>query len=346
MDNWSLVKIFLRLGLHQVSLSLQDRLGLAKVKYERKHGLSTDPLDGSEGYSVGGKQPSSAFSNGYRCFGTPSTSTPITSPILTKDLPRSARSKNAAMFDLKSMEAMTSGRRKRRRENPLTTHSAKHARISRNYSDVVHASSPTTGRQRPSVLVHTASFVSQSDTIPDESLYVEKLSSHNIDPELPTSASLLSSSPPRTPPPRRSRLPNDSHNQDGVDLLMYLANSPTPVTFGDKGRASEFLPSTPPTQHGFLPSLMSTPGGGLGLNFSTPGQPFNFADFVNVTPSPAQRQWANRTPRVLSKTPIGAKDVRKRLNFDTLAPPAASPNPKSPEQKVGLALHLGEELRF
>ncbi|WEW55183.1 hypothetical protein PRK78_000612 [Emydomyces testavorans] len=337
-----------KLDIEKVSLNLQDRLGLAKVKYERMHGLSTDPLDGSEDNGIRGKVSSSSFSNGFCGFETPAVSTPITSPILTKDLPRSARSKHAAMFDLRAMEAMTSGSRKRRRCASVTEQSAKLPRISRDFTTMIPFSSPTVGRQRSSMLVQTASFVSQSDTIPDDPLSPEKISEHDIDPELPTSTSLISSSPPRTPPLRRNRLPVDTHqNEDGADLLMYLANSPTPINFGDKGRVPDFLPSTPPAQHACLPSLLSTPGGGLGVNLNTPGQAFNFADFVNVTPSPAQRQWGNRTPRVLPKTPIATKDVRKRLNFDALVPPAAgSPNSKSPERKIGLALQLGEELHF
>ncbi|EFW20295.1 conserved hypothetical protein [Coccidioides posadasii str. Silveira] len=338
-----------KLDIEKVSLNLQDRLGLAKVKYEQMYCLSTDPLDGSEGLSANGKRSSSTFSNGYRRFETPAASTPVTSPILTKDLPRSARSKHAAMFDLRSMEAMTNGSRKRRRCNSITQEPTKLPRFAGDHRSAIPPSSPTIGRQRPAVLVHTASFVSQSDTIPDDSLLSpEKISEHDIDPELPTSASLISSSPPRTPSPRHNRLPiNNRNNQDGADLLMYLANSPTPMNLGEKGRVPDFLPSTPPAQHTYLPSLLSTPGGGFGANFSTPGQPFNFADFVNVTPSPAQRRWGSRTPQVIPKTPTTTKEVRKRLNFDALPPPTgASPASESAERKVKLALQLGEELHF
>ncbi|KAI1978094.1 hypothetical protein LOZ53_004887 [Ophidiomyces ophidiicola] len=338
-----------KLDVEKVSLNLQDRLGLAKVKYERMHGLHTDPMDGSEDNSSVGRKPSSTFSNGHPGFDTPTASTPLTSPILTKDLPRSARSKHAAMFDLRSMEAMTGGSRKRRRCDSTTEKSAKANRIASDFIDAVLPSSPTTGRQRASVSGHSASYVSQSDTIPDDSiLSPEKFSDQNIDPELPTSNTMLSSSPPRTPSPRRKRLSFTSRNhQDGADLLMYLANSPTPITLGDRTRIPDFFPSTPPAQHAYLPSLLSTPGGGFGMNFNTPGQPFNFADFVNVTPSPAQRPWGNnRTPRVGPKTPIVTKEVRKRLNFDALVPPSGSPNTKTSERKVGLALQLGEEFHF
>lgn len=79
-------------------------------------------------------------------------------------------------------------------------------------------------------------------------------------------------------------------------------------------------------------------------NFGTPNQGFNFADFVNVTPSPAQRPWGGRTPGGPSRTPLTVKDARKRLNFDNLAPPSAE-SPKNREKDSGLALQLGGELR-
>lgn len=92
-----------------------------------------------------------------------------------------------------------------------------------------------------------------------------------------------------------------------------------------------------------LPSLTPTPGGGPFPNFGTPGQQFNFADFVNVTPSPAQPAWGNRTPGNASRTPLAARDARKRLNFDNLAPPNTS-SPRLRTKDAGLALQLGGEL--
>lgn len=82
--------------------------------------------------------------------------------------------------------------------------------------------------------------------------------------------------------------------------------------------------------------------------FSTPGQNFNFADFVNVTPSPAQGAFSNRTPGP-AKTPLGAKEARKRPNFDTLIPPSGSPNLSnvgrgSINKDSGLGMELGGEL--
>ena len=90
---------------------------------------------------------------------------------------------------------------------------------------------------------------------------------------------------------------------------------------------------------------MTTPGANLSLfngALNTPGQGFNFADFVNVTPSPAQLPWG--TPG-LHRTPAAAKAARRSLNFDALVPPNGSPSlsRKTPTSQ-GLALELGEEL--
>ena len=268
---------------------------------------------------------------------------------------------------------MTSGSRKRKRRNTTMEWSSKAPRISWEAGLNFPQSSPTAGRIQPRGGIDGAnrkSFVSETDTIPDEEAHSPNYQHHSddteVDPEVPdlpradradlpnvVSSSIVSSSPPRTPPPNRSRLVGDTKaahsTQGGADLLLYLANSPTPARVAGGGKQSgapDFLPSTPPTQHAGLPSLISTPGGGVTTNFGTPSQGFNLADFVNVTPSPAQVQWPSRTPRAAPKTPVGGKEVRKRLNFDSLVPPTGcSPASKSPEKRPGLALQLGEELR-
>jgi hypothetical protein len=126
-------------------------------------------------------------------------------------------------------------------------------------------------------------------------------------------------------------------------LLLFLANSPTPARNSNKTQIRDFPPSTPPSQYAALPSMTPTPGGGLFGNLGTPSQQFNFADFVNVTPSPAQRPWGGRTPGSLSKTPL-LRTARKSLNFDNLVPPDMN-SPVGRSKDAGLALQLGEELR-
>jgi hypothetical protein len=72
--------------------------------------------------------------------------------------------------------------------------------------------------------------------------------------------------------------------------------------------------------------MMTTPGGGGGGgllsvfgNPQTPSQAFDFSDFVNITPSPAQNAWP-KTPRTHVQTP--ATVARRRLTFDTFIAPS------------------------
>lgn len=98
----------------------------------------------------------------------------------------------------------------------------------------------------------------------------------------------LRSSPPRTPPmqPRsiaskRSKDNLDGGNQgktgeEGADLLLYLAASPSPAVKTNRGRMERL--STPPPKSSKLDlpsSMMTTPGGG-NLFPNTPGQASTF----------------------------------------------------------------------
>ncbi|PFH63058.1 hypothetical protein XA68_10099 [Ophiocordyceps unilateralis] len=135
--------------------------------------------------------------------------------------------------------------------------------------------------------------------------------------QLAQSASHFRSSQPRTPPMqtrRRSRenVANGAKSgEEGADLLLYLAASPSPAVRPNRGRMERL--TTPPPKNSKLDlpsSMMTTPGGG-NLFPNTPGQGFDFADFVNITPSPAQKQW--RTPGP-SRTPLTG--ARRRLTFE------------------------------
>ena len=147
------------------------------------------------------------------------------------------------------------------------------------------------------------------------------------DDELPIhSFNALGSSPPRTPPmqTRSLRLGKDEKDpgatikgQKDADLLLYLAASPSPaVRNASRDKTQMEPPSTPPQKNGKLDlpsSMMTTPGGG-NLFPNTPGQGFDFSEFVNITPSPAQRPW--KTPAGLSITRTPASVARRRLTFD------------------------------
>jgi hypothetical protein len=154
-------------------------------------------------------------------------------------------------------------------------------------------------------------------------------------------------SPPSTPPPMRNSGGHSRRNKDkalsgtangndvraqggeeGADLLLYLAASPSPANpnpiLPAGGRSARMqAPSTPPQKSSLLAlpsSMMTTPGGGnLNLFSSTPGQAgFDFSDFVNMTPSPAQKPW--KTPNLRGtalgggRTPLSV--ARRRLTFD------------------------------
>lgn len=166
---------------------------------------------------------------------------------------------------------------------------------------------------------------------------------------LPAHSFNIHSSPPRTPPParnrgslRRNKDKGGKSGEEGADLLLYLATSPSPANPTNRARMQP--PSTPPPKNMALPSsMMTTPGGrGDGLlsvfgGPQTPGQNFDFADFVNITPSPGQRTW--KTPNV--KTPgvrTPATITRRGLTFESfLPPPVVSP-------RKGLGMDLGGDL--
>jgi len=172
---------------------------------------------------------------------------------------------------------------------------------------------------------------------------------------LPAHSFQMRSSPPRTPPPVRSRSNGGRRNKDkngksgeeGADLLLYLATSPSPAN--PTSRARMQAPSTPPSKNLALPSsMMTTPSGhGSGLlsafgGPNTPGQNFDFSDFVNITPSPAQNAWP-KTPRTV-KTPLTV--ARRRLTFENFLPPNSSPTLRDHSNGAakGLGMQLGGDL--
>lgn len=171
---------------------------------------------------------------------------------------------------------------------------------------------------------------------------------------LPAHSFNIRSSPPRTPSPPRNRGSlgrrkdkSGKLGEEGADLLLYLATSPSPA---NPTRARMAPPSTPPPKSLALPSsMMTTPGGGGSLlaGFGgpvTPSQGFDFSDFVNITPSPAQSAWP-KTPRT-AKTPLTV--ARRRLTFDNYNPPGSSPNMRdgnsSSTKHTGLGMQLGGDL--
>ncbi|KAI1117763.1 hypothetical protein F5Y14DRAFT_322398 [Nemania sp. NC0429] len=174
------------------------------------------------------------------------------------------------------------------------------------------------GTRRPSVDLTPTHFAIPADDEDDRLIH-----SFQVD----------SSPPPRTPPMRSRNLnlrrgrdakgaTNGKVGEEGAGLLMYLATSPSPSMSTSRITRMEPPSTPPPRKEMALPSsMMTTPGGG-NLYPTTPGQSFDFADFINITPSPAQKPW--KTPLAFSsvktptpKTPLGL--ARRKLTFDESA---------------------------
>ncbi|KAJ2904642.1 cyclin-dependent kinase [Zalerion maritima] len=165
---------------------------------------------------------------------------------------------------------------------------------------------------------------SLSDSEEDDTL----LPAHSFHP-----SQIARSSPPRTPPPSHRGEPSSraTKSEEGADLLLYLAASPSPAPKRQGGLKSNNSgtstlmepPSTPPSRAvrnrgdaegtPVLPSSMMTPGG---LFPATPGPAFDLSDFVNITPSPAQKPW--KTPLTSGRTPRVGTTRGKRLTFDDM----------------------------
>lgn len=360
--------------------ALQNRLALANVKIKNGwENLSIDSIEPQIDQQLNKrKRPmSSADSSMSETSSSVSSrfhsvngmaSSPLTAPMFSDDVPRSGSSyggsKRSRVGDYSRFPA-SSNQGGRKTRSAATVQSWK-----RNHK--LPESSPTYHTKHTqfnqSAHVSRLSFISEGTTVPDGAMSPEQsedddadlpVLSFNVNPGFhhPSLSENINSSPPTTPSPQRRNITRPSHipwsrtprtGDDGADLLMYLATSPTPANGTAKMRI--IAPSTPPSKTTPLPSsMMSTPGGTngvFGFGFQTPSQNFNFADFCNVTPSPAQGNWA-RTPGT-AKTPSAAREARRRLNFDSLMPPtSASPDMARGDgsaRKSDLSMELGGAL--
>lgn len=246
-----------------------------------------------------------------------------------------------------------SSSRKRFRSSPTTGRSVNGGRTSWRDNQLTQ-SSPIKPRKQPHFTTSSGpslSFYAGSSHLPE--LHASFAStSDDEENTLPAHSFNIRSSPPRTPSPIRNRGSLGRHNkekngksgEEGADLLLYLATSPSPA---NPTRSRMQPPSTPPPKNLALPSsMMTTPGGGGGgflanFNPNTPSQNFDFADFVNITPSPAQGAWP-KTPRTI-KTPLTV--ARRRLTFDNPNPnPTMSNQGSSSTKHTGLGMQLGGDL--
>ena len=349
---------------------LQDRLALAS--YKALHGqesLSFNDVEARLEQSIRRKRPSSSVetsstssssSSQHQLFSSGLSSSPLTGPIFSDDIRNPGNNKISRKRNIHQSTAIDLAikPKKRVRSHSMAPPQFETSRTSWKISHNLPESSPVYHRREPyhhfsSSRGPNLSFTSEVSTVPGSPPFGHV--SEEEDADLPTrsypiNSSAYRSSPPRTPPPIGSRgvrqRKSNAAVEEGADLVLYLATSPSPAKPGAKS-SRVFAPSTPPSNSQALPSSMvSTPGLG---GFNTPGQHFNFADFVNVTPSPAQGAFlGNRTPG-LPKSPLAAIEARRRLNFDSLAPPGGSPNLSnvgrgSISKDSGLGMELGGEL--
>ncbi|KAL9126525.1 MAG: hypothetical protein Q9217_004429 [Psora testacea] len=346
---------------------LQDRLALASYKAQRgQENLSFKDVEAHLETTIQRKQTisridtssacssssSSSSSSEHRYFSNGLATSPSTAPVFSDDIgsarnPSISRKRHVYPSILADTEVP---KRRRVRSYSMAPPHMENTRESWKSSHNLPKSSPVQSRHGLHFSTSRGpnlSFASEISTIPD-SPTLGHISGDEDDnqPCQPyrTSQSHVRSSPPRTPPPTNYRKKSAAKGEEGADLLLYLATSPSPANLGAKSTRL-FAPTTPPSRDGNSFSMSMTTPGVTGS--STPGQQFNFADFVNITPSPAQGAFGNRTPG-LAKTPLAAKDARRRLNFDSLVPPAGSPNVskigRGATKDSGLGMELGGEL--
>ncbi|KAF1946523.1 hypothetical protein EJ02DRAFT_235862 [Clathrospora elynae] len=374
-------KVLRRAQVSKMTRTLQNRLALANVKM--KNGWESLSLDAIEPVVDAGverkrKRPGSSneamsdVSSVSERFYQPSVldSSPLAAPIFSDDLRRSGSRSGSShsqhkrpRCDRTSYPASSNHARIKVRTSTTAATSWKNNFQLPESSPVYHRRHARFGRQH----IPSLSFVSETSTVPDPQ---SPLLSEEDDEDLPITSFALNkshfrSSParaPRTPPPdvaRSARLRQSGFTaagaaregktgEDDANLLMYLATSPTPVRPGST-KPQMLVPSTPPPKATPLPSsMMSTPGGSgahyPGFGLATPSTNLNFAEFLNMSPSPAQpgASW-NRTP-IASRTPAAVREARRRLNFDNLVAPTADSSHARPYKIEGLCMDLGGEI--
>lgn len=296
-------------SVSQIARKLQDRLALAN--YKAQHDLedmtfavveahvATMTKRNKDATSTAASSDTSSTSSDHRFFSHAMGSSPRTTPFFSDNgyMPqRSKENSRPNLYEPRSPDSSSEARKRLRTQSmapPLLEPSRSTWKTAHNLPE----SSPIYHRRISKYSTShgpNLSFVSETSTVPCSPRFGPQDDSQDQPGHsFSMSTSNFHSSPPRTPPPTRSggtrKRKGKAGAEEGADLLLYLATSPSPANRGTKSRV--FAPSTPPSNAHALPSsMMSTPGGGNFMaGFNTPGQQFNFADFVNVTPSPARK---------------------------------------------------------
>ncbi|MCJ1355414.1 MAG: hypothetical protein MMC33_005405 [Icmadophila ericetorum] len=364
---------------------LQDRLALAS--YKTKHGMDRMSFSVVEahieslkqqkrpGSSVVSSSDSSSTVSDHQYITGGLDSSPMTGPFFSDDIYGSdnfSGQRKRTRFETSSFPDLPSSSHSRKPIRPYSMGppNSQSTRQTWKSTHNLADSSPLQNRLHPDFrTAHgpNISFMSETPTIPDSPRgFGGGPPSDDEEHELPvhkyrsTTAnnSTNRGSPPRTPPPTRNRAngrfrKTNATGEEGADLLLYLATSPSMAEPSSRHNSRIYPPSTPPSHAALPSSMMATPGGTNMFGFNTPGQQFNFADFVNVTPSPAQGAFGgSRTPGLAPKTPLAAREARRRLNFDNLVPPSPNGGGSSNmtsgvgrgSTSTGLGMELGGEL--
>ncbi|KAL8690500.1 MAG: hypothetical protein Q9224_004394, partial [Gallowayella concinna] len=276
---------------------LHDRLALAS--YKTQHGLDNLTPKFLEAHlestlkrrhtasSVATSDDSSSTASDQIFFSSRPASSPHTAAIFSDDIRTSVA---ARPFDKKSAHKPSytlpntfRASRKRSRTQSMAPPLVDASRASWKSSHNLPQSSPGFHAHSHFPVSHAAnlSFTSEVSTIPNTPPFASASdddASESLDPPFHMASSHFRSSPPCTPPPTRSRK-SRSHKrnaagEEGAELLMHLATSPSPANQGLNHKLHP--PSTPPSNPQALPSSMmssSGPSGFLG-GFNTPGQNF------------------------------------------------------------------------
>lgn len=185
---------------------------------------------------------------------------------------------------------MTDHQPKRKRSRTTSAHQAQ-------YNDIMFPAVP-----QESWRAHQSSPIRPPPAY--ESASVSHLNPQMLDSPFPSNYNAsrpLNSSPPSTPPSAFRRRPISGTGEEGADLLLFLATSPSPAQPSSRRFTSvQAAPGTPPSM------LRKTPL----ADPATPSQSFDVRDYINITPSPAPAVWNGGTPMMVG-TP-----ARRRLTYD------------------------------
>ena len=338
---------------------LQDRLALAAYKIQNgQEDLSLKDVEARLDATLKRRRALSRLDTSSTCSSSSSehhsysnaiASSPIKGAVYSDDIRSTGMpklSRKRSLYQSNFAPEMDIPNSKRNRSYSMAPPKLAQARSWKSNHNLAQSSPVQTRRDSQFSTSHgpNISFTSDISTIPDSPVLNHQAAEDDdvlVRQSYQSAHSFYQSSPPRTPPPSSHRRTKSGGGEEGADLLLYLATSPSPAHPGAK--TSRILaPSTPPSRENGHFTTIQTPSM---FSIGTPGQQFNFADFVNVTPSPAQGAFS-RTPGLV-QTPLGAKEARRRLNYDSLAPPGSPPlsNVGRGSIKGGLGMELGGELQ-